>query len=91
MFNKKNGKALNLECERLMEEMRKVQVGSKEYADLLEKVERLNKIKADKKGISPDTAFTVTAMLLQTIFVLKHEELHVIAGKAWGLLPRWRV
>lgn len=84
-------KALNDEVARLMEEMKKKDVGSKEYADLLTQVERINKIQSEKKRISPDTMFTVAAMLVQTVIVLKHEELNIIAGKAWGLLPKWRV
>lgn len=84
-------KALDLEVKRLMEEMQKKDVASTEYADLLTQVERINKIQSEKKRISPDTALTVAAMMIQTVIVLKHEEINVIAGKAWGLLPRWRV
>lgn len=90
---KLNGKrkAINLEIERLMEKMQKVDVTSNEYGKMLEQVERLNKIKNERKRVSPDTLFTAGMILAQTLIVLKHEKLEVIAGKAWGLLPKWRV
>ena len=92
---KKKDKRTNLEREidHLVASLEYIDVFSEEYLKQVELIERLNKLKVDKKPkISPETVAIVGGAILQTVMILYREELgHVITSKAMQLVLRGRV
>ena len=69
---------------RIVVVMQEKEVDSKEYADLLERLGRLQKLRQDEKPdkASTDTLLTVGANLLGILLILNHEHLNMITSKA---------
>ena len=86
---------LDKEIERLTLELQMIPVYSDEYIHQMETIERLTKIRGEKpkrwwQSISWDTVLVVFAGLIQTVMILKHEELNVISTKAMNFIMRRR-
>lgn len=63
---------------------------SKEYADTLSKIEKLNAIKAKAPRVSPDTVAVVLGNLVGILMILNHERAHVVVTKALGFVMKTR-
>jgi hypothetical protein len=63
---------------------------SREYADALSKIEKLNAIKAKKPSVSPDTIAIVLGNLVGILMILNHERAHVVVSKALGFVMKIR-
>lgn len=68
--------------------MRHQVAGSKEYYEMLTLVDKLQKMKDDKKSSSPskDTLALIFGNLLGIILIIKHENVNVITSRAMQLL-----
>lgn len=64
----------------------------KEYGDLLERIAKLHKIKAEEQPekISPNNALLVAANILGILAILGHEHVAPITSKAVGFLIKPR-
>ncbi len=85
--------SLDLEIERMTEELGKLEPGSPEYMRVLDSLKELSNVReADKshKVIDANTVANIAGSLLSIGLVMHYEELHVIATKAWGLIGRIR-
>lgn len=65
---------------------------SDEYHDILEKLERLYKIKAEERPdrVKRDTMFLVAGNVVVTAMVVGHERAHVITSKALNFVQKLR-
>lgn len=62
---------------------------SKEYEDIVGKIERLEKLRRDKnRWISADVVVPAATNLLGIFAVIKAEQVGVIASKAFSLIKR---
>ncbi len=61
------------------------------YDDELTRLERLKKLKDEKKSISPDTLLVVLANLLGIALILGYEKAGVVTSKAMNFVLRGRV
>lgn len=68
------------------------QVGSDEYATVLESVVKLHKIAEEEKPdqVSMDTAALIAANILGILLIIRHEHVNVITSKAMGQVTRLR-
>ncbi len=83
---------LEVESESVLKEMMAEQdVCSENYQKHLEVLERLNKLKGEKKSLSPDTILVVAANLLGIALILGYESVGNITSKALGFVMRGRV
>ena len=93
MFNKvKEPTKLEIEIERAMSKLARLEMDTKEYAETLNIVKALNALKEKEQPsrISPDTMAIVAGNLLGIFLIIKHEHVNVITTKAMGLLIRPR-
>lgn len=91
----KKDKRTNLEKEidRVLSEASYLKPDSKEYAEIVENVEKLYKAKSYEKSssVSPDTIATVVGSLLGIGLIIWNEQAHVITSKALGFVIKGRV
>ena len=91
----KHDKITNIEREMdsLISELPGCEVISKEYSLILDRVERLNKIRLSDKGnsISPDTLVVVGGNLAGILLILGYERVNIITTKALGFVIKGRV
>lgn len=91
-FAKKQKSRIELEIEKLEEQLQSSNVGSEEYGNLLTALERLNKLKETKfKGIDPNTMLLVGGNILGIVIILGYEKTGVIASKAMSFIGKGRV
>jgi hypothetical protein len=71
-------------------ELDKKEVGSEDYAKILEYTVKLHRMKVDEKPskVSPDTVLTVAANLLGILLIIRHEHVNVITSRAMDKLIR---
>ena len=84
---------LDLEIERMTEELGRLEPGSAEYLRVLDGLKELSNVReADKahRTVDANTVASIFGSLLSIGLVMHYEELHVIATKAWGLIGRIR-
>lgn len=81
------------EMDSLISELQGCEVISKEYSLILDRVERLNKIRLSDEGnsISPDTLVVVGGNLAGILLILGYERLNIITTKALGFVIKGRV
>ena len=81
------------EMDSLISELPGCEVISKEYSLILDRVERLNKIRLSDKGnsISPDTLVVVGGNLAGILLILGYERVNIITTKALGFVIKGRV
>lgn len=90
-FTKKKQTKLEKEISLVLDKLKKEDVGTEEYQNILDHLSKLYEMKQkDKSSISPDTVAVVAGNLLGIILILKHEELNVITSKALGFVIRGR-
>lgn len=90
-FTKKKQTKLEKEISLVLDKLKKEDVGTEEYQNILDHLSKLYEMKQkDKSSISPDTVAVVVGNLLGIILILKHEELNVITSKALGFVIRGR-
>ena len=79
---------LEIEIDNLISELDYFDKSSKEYADMLGKLERLYKAKSydTPRSISPDAKATIAANLLGIILILGYEKADIITTKALGFV-----
>lgn len=84
---------LNKEIDSLLDELQYHEKDSKEYAQILNQLEKLEKMKAMRKEhwIKPDQMVGAGANLAGILLILKHEELNVIVSKALSFVVKGRV
>ena len=68
-------------------------VDTTEFAKELDNVERLQKLMPKKlrARIDPNVVISSASSLVSVAAILKHEQLHVIATKAVGFIPKIRL
>jgi hypothetical protein len=72
---------------RVIEDMEMFGPDSEEYPKLIANLEKLHKLKADKKPsrVSPDTIAIIAGNLLGILIIVAYEEKHVITSKAFTM------
>lgn len=95
MLTKKRKKSLlDMEIEEITASLTELDLefDEEEYKKRLSILERLMKLKGDKpKGVSWDTIVVVAAGIIQTIMIIKHEDVNVITSKAMNYVLKGRV
>lgn len=91
-FRAKTDERLDREIRRAMIELNGHQPNSKEYAEMLERVQKLYKLRNENKSavISPDTALTSLAYLVGMLLIVNAEHVGLITTKAMSHLPKPR-
>ena len=86
-FKRTEEKYLDELIERVVEDMQMFGPESEEYPKLVNTLERLHKLKAEKKPsrVSPDTVAIVLGNLLGILIIVMYEEKHVITSKAFPM------
>lgn len=85
MFTKpKRNTYVDNEIARMVLVMQDHEVNSEEYANLLDRLAKLQKIREDEKMklVNPDTALMASVNLLGIFMIIKHEHVNVITSKA---------
>jgi hypothetical protein len=67
--------------------MTQIKPATPEHAKLLEELETLHKHNSDQR-LNPGTIIAATTTVLTLLLTLQHENLHVITGKAFSLIPK---
>lgn len=72
--------------------MRVLPPTSDEYATIMERVQRLHKLKEieSPKRVSPDTMLLVGANLVGILLIIRHEEVNVVTSKALSFVMKAR-
>lgn len=83
MFTKTQTESqLDAEITAILTKMRELEKDSKEYADLIERVSKLHKLKTEEaprpKKISPDTMLIVAANIFGILWLARYERNNVI-------------
>ena len=75
---------LDAEINAILEKMRELEKESKEYAELLERVTKLHKLKTEEaprpRQISPDTMLVVAANIFGILWLARYERSNVITA-----------
>lgn len=79
------------EKQRVYELLKKADPTTKEYRELLELYERLNKLDPRREPIKKDTYANIAANLLGIGLILNYERLNVISTKAINFVVRGRL
>lgn len=89
-FRAKPDGHLDREIRRALFEMNKHEPHSNEYGVVLDRYQKLIKLRADTKrqSVSPDTVLTTAAYLVGTLMIIHHEHLGVITTKATNHLVK---
>ncbi len=97
MFNKnkpENRAGLEKAIDDALIELASLQADTPEYDAVLDKIERLYKLRLPEpeasKPISKDTIIAVAGNLVGIILIINHEKLHVISTKALGFVGKFR-
>lgn len=93
-FSKKDYiKVLEGEAKSLSEALKDLAIGSDEYQETLDRLERINTIinEGKRNKISPDTIAMVAGNLLGIALILNYEKAGVITSKALGFVLKGRV
>lgn len=94
MFDKKSDESegLDLTIKSLEDEMLTRDGDSEDYATMLNRLERLYKLKEkhSSRRVSPDTLILVGGNILGIIIIVGYEHSHVIATKALGFAGKLR-
>lgn len=94
LFTKKDKRTkLQKEIDVVLEDLSTLRTDSKEYADMLNVLERLYKLRGEEKPqrMKPDTLLLVGGNLLGILLVLNYEKLDTITSKALSFALRGRV
>lgn len=85
-----NGVSIDLEIEHVLNGMRQMTIGSKEYQQAAESLRTLYEAKGIKNPsiISADTLISAGANLLGILLVINHERLNVLTTKAFGMVRK---
>lgn len=89
-FKRTEEKYLDELIERVVDDMHMFGPESEEYPKLVAHLERLHKMKADKKPsrVSPDTLAIVLGNLVGILIIVMYEEKHVITSKAFTMATK---
>jgi len=95
MFKKKEIEtpALDTVIDELYSELAGYEGSEEKYDKVSTQIVKLEKLRhelRDGDSVSKETWVTVGANLLGLVLVLKHEQLHVITSKAFGLVSKLR-
>jgi hypothetical protein len=87
--------ALDDAIERLLSEMNSTDPISDEYGKLVERLDKLHKMKVaekdNRKRVSADTIVTVGANLAGIVLILGFERAHIVTSKALGFVLKSKV
>jgi hypothetical protein len=75
---------------RVLRELETTEPNSEEYERLLERLNRLQKMRAEDRPerLSPNTAALVATNILGIVMIVRHEQFNVIVTKALGFVIR---
>lgn len=94
MFNLKRREltALDETMTMVLAEMKETNPSSPEFHAMLERLERLSKLRAQdaQKRVSPDTLAIVVGNLAGILLILNYERAHVVTSKALGFVMKLR-
>lgn len=93
MFNRRDTRTkLETQIDTVEEQLSQLDPSSKDYAELLTVLEKLNKLKDNgrKKEIPWATIITCSVALLQTVMILHAEQVGIITSKAVGFIMKGR-
>lgn len=86
MFNRQPRPKTELEkaLDRALTQLDSVQVDTKEYGEILDRVVKLHKMKEEEKPstVSKDTQAKIAANLLGILMIIGYEHAHVMTSKA---------
>lgn len=88
MFASQKHTYVDKEIARIVIVLEDKDLDSKEYADTLELLQKLHKIRQDERPdrVSSDAKFQSAASLLGIVLILQYEHLHPIATKALSFI-----
>jgi hypothetical protein len=69
-------------------EMEAVDLDSEQYDKMLNRLERLVRLKEEKKRISPDALVAASANLLGILIIVAYEQKHVVVSKGLQFVQR---
>jgi len=89
-FRAKPDNHLDREIRRTTLKMNGYEPTTKEYGELLDRLQKLHKLRAEDKPacVSPDTALTTAAYLVGMVIIVHHEHVGVITTKAMSHLVK---
>lgn len=81
---------IDAQITKILSRMDEVEVDSEEYPKLMDRLERLNKIKAEERPgrVSRDTVVMVAGNLLGILVIVAYEQKHVFTSKGLTQLIR---
>lgn len=90
MFAPKKNTYVDDEIARLVLELQGQDPKNEEYASILERLGKLQKIRQEEKPdrVSSDTIAVVAANLLGIILVIRHENVNVVTSKALSFIHK---
>lgn len=76
----------------ILADMTTMETSSEEYGTLLERLQKLHKLKTEERSsrVSPDTVLLATTNLIGIFMIIRHEDLNVITSKALSFVQRPR-
>lgn len=85
---------IDQEIDSVLRALSTIDPGTEEYSKIVRNLESLYRAKGEvkpKPTLDPNTILQVAANLAGIVIVLKHEQLNVITGKAFGLVAKLRI
>lgn len=88
--NKPDTAALDSQITKVLHEMDTVNTYSNEYKEMIKRLERLHKLKAQEapKPVSRDTVWVVVGNIVGVVIIVAYEHKHVIGGRAFDRVSR---
>ena len=90
-FSKRNNEELDNCINMLLVEIRENGADAPEFPELLNRLERLHKLKSEednKQRVSPEVVWTVVGNIVCVVLVIGYEQKHVISSKAMTFIAR---
>lgn len=92
MFNRQPRPKTELEkaLDRAYSKLESVQVDTKEYGEILDRIAKLHKMKEDEKpdSVSLDTQAKIAANILGILLIISYEHAHIITTKAMPFVDK---
>jgi hypothetical protein len=83
-----NTKLLTEQIHRLITKLDTLQPDTTEYKDILDKIDKLTKIRGERKHITGDGILNAITNVLDIILITQHERGHVLYTKAMNFIRR---
>jgi hypothetical protein len=91
-FIGKDETPIDAEINRVLERMQAIEVENEKYPNMLDYLERLNKMQSSNKAprVSRDTIAIIVGNLLGILLIIAYEQKHVITSRSFNQIIRPR-